>query len=107
MSQEDYYKRAADFAKLEAVGKDIDEIKTSMQTFHNAFSTTAIQLATHFEADKARDEKIAHLIKVIEVDNGKPCLISRIALLEKYVAYVVGGSAVVGVLWTVMVVFFK
>ena|ERR1035437_4197610 len=57
----------------------------------------------HIEGDKLRDYKLDNLIKIITISNGEKSVMSRLKTIERYVAYVIGGAAVLGIIWGVIV----
>ena len=75
-------RREMDFI-LVIIEKAREEDRDSIIQFHRSFGEFRVQLADHFAKDIARDKEIANLVKTITVDNGRPCVLSRVRTLEE------------------------
>jgi hypothetical protein len=58
-------------------------------------------LLVHVEAHKTLDVKMDDLILVVK-GNGKQGLVEKVDILYKYVYYVMGGAATVGILYCII-----
>jgi hypothetical protein len=89
--------------KLSIIEKAREEDRDSIISFHKSFGEFRVQLADHFAKDIARDKQIADLVKTVTVSNGQPSLIKRVETVERYIAYVVGASVILGIIWSIIV----
>jgi hypothetical protein len=85
------YQRQADADRITELSKEFQGVRDAV--------------LIHLEESKAVRCKVDALHDQINKDNGHDCIKTSVDKLWRYVYMVIGGSAVIGILWTALTLF--